>query len=142
MKLQCTALFAAALGLLISGCSKDPAYEGEPRVALSGRVTIDGKAIDGGIISFIPQSPNLRVTGGPISNGLYSVLEEKGAHKGSYRVEIRCPKPNGKKFKDPDTGEMKEQMVESVPKKFNTQSTLTINVSPENPTLNFDLKSK
>lgn len=140
MKLKCAALLA--LGLLVSGCGKESAYEGEPRVALSGRVTVDGQAVDGGTISFIPQTPEQRVTGGPISNGLYSIAEEKGAHKGSYRVEIRWPKPNGKKYKDADTGEMKDKLIESVPAKFNTKSTLNVNISPDNPTMNFDLKSK
>ncbi|MCA9072474.1 MAG: hypothetical protein KDA84_26300 [Planctomycetaceae bacterium] len=141
MKLSCATL-VAVLGFFVTGCGKDAAYEGPPRVALSGRVTIDGQTVDGGTISFIPQSPNLRVTGGPISNGLYSIVEEKGAHEGGYRVEIRCPKPNGKKFKDSDTGEMKDQLVESVPAKFNTKSTLSVSVSPQNSTLHFDLKSK
>lgn len=141
MKLNCAA-FLAALGFLVSGCGSAPEYEGEPRVALSGRVTIDDIAVDGGTISFIPQDPNLRVSGGTITNGLYSIPEEKGAQKGKYRVEVRCPKPTGKKFKDPDTGEMKDQVVEGIPAKFNAQSSLTVTVTPDNPTLNFDLKSK
>ena len=132
----------AGLCLMILGCGKQPAYEGPSRMALGGRVTIDGQPVDGGTISFIPQASAQRVSGGSIVNGAYYIPEEKGANQGSYRVEIHWQKPVGKKFRDPDTGEMKDVMKESIPAKFNTKSTLTATISPKQPSLDFELKSK
>ncbi len=132
----------AGLCLMTAGCGKQTPYEGQPRTALVGRVTIDGRPVDGGTISFIPQTSAQRVSGGAIVNGTYVIPEEKGANEGSYRVEIRWQKPVGKKFRDPDTGEMKDVVKESLPPKFNTQSTLVATVSPRQAKLDFELKSK
>ncbi len=132
----------AGLCLLIAGCGNQPAYEGQPRMAVGGRVTIDGQPVDGGTISFIPQSAGSRVTGGSIVGGAYFIPEEKGANQGSYRVEIHWQKPNGKKFHDPDTGEMKDAVKESIPAQYNTKTTLSANISSPQPSLDFDLKSK
>lgn len=132
----------AGLAAAAVGCGKNPAYEGEPRISLSGRVTLDGAPIDGGTISFVPQLPGKRVAGGPIVNGSYTIPENQGVHVGQYRVEIRCQKPTGKKYKDPDTGELVDVTKESVPPKFNIQSSLSASVKEEQPALDFDLKSR
>jgi hypothetical protein len=121
------------------GCSAKP-YEGKPRIPLTGKVTYDGKPIDGGTISFIPTDESNRVSGGPLIQGAYSVPEAKGANSGSYRVEVRWPQPTGKKYKDPDTLETYSEQKESMPKKYNTQSELTADVSETKNQFDFDLK--
>jgi hypothetical protein len=143
MKTMFRCFCLAGLSLAVLGCGSDPAYKGDSRVPLSGRVTLDGDPIDGGTITFIPADGKQRVAGGSIVNGMYSIPEEKGANQGVYRIEIRWPKPNGKKLPDSDTGEMKDEVTEAVPPKFNTQSSLTATISAKeaNP-LDFDLKSK
>jgi hypothetical protein len=137
-----------ALALLGSvsmvGCGGS-SYEGPTRYPLTGKVTLDGEPVNGGSISFLPEMPDSaeqRVTGGPIENGAYSVPAEQGANSGKYRVEVRWPKPTGKKFKDSDTGEMLDTVKEAVPAKYNIQSELTADVSAEKTTFDFDLKSK
>ena len=129
------------LGVALVGCGGG-GYDGPPRIPLTGKVSLDGEPIDGGSISFIPQSDKQRVAGGPIVAGAYSLPEEQGANEGSYRVEIRWPRPTGKKFKDSDTGEMLDQVDEAVPMKYNGKSELTADVSAEKTTFDFDLKSK
>jgi hypothetical protein len=131
-------LIIVALGTL-TGCAPQP-YEGKPRIPLTGRVTYDGRPIDGGTISFIPTDESNRVSGGPLIQGAYSVPEEKGANPGAYRVEIRWPQPTGKKYKDPDTLETYNEQKESLPKKYNTQSELTADVSEAKNQFDFDLK--
>ena len=123
----------------LMGCSGRP-YEGEVRIPLSGKVTYDGKPIDGGTISFLPADESKRVSGGPLIQGAYSVPEEKGANPGSYRVEVRWPQPTGKKYKDPDTLETFNEQKESMPARYNTQSELKVEVSATQNTFDFDLK--
>jgi len=134
-------LLLALAGLCFSvGCGPDRPYEGASRFSLTGKVTFDGKPVDGGSISFIPTTESNRVSGAPISQGIYTVPEEKGANAGEYRVEIRWPQPTGKKYKDPDTLEMLSEFKESIPKKHNEQSDLKVEVSEANRTFDFDLK--
>ncbi|QDT55141.1 hypothetical protein Pan44_31830 [Caulifigura coniformis] len=138
MNLRLLLVFASLLSF--TGCGPGQAYEGASRFPLSGKVTFDGKPVDGGSISFIPTTESNRVSGAPISQGTYTVPEEKGANAGEYRVEIRWPQPTGKKYKDPDTLEMLSEFKESVPKKYNEQSELKAEVSDANRTFDFDLK--
>ena len=133
-------LLLISIGLVpLTGCTAKP-YEGKPRIPLTGKVTYDGKPIDGGTISFIPSDESNRVSGGPLIQGAYSVPEEKGANVGAYRVEVRWPQPTGKKYKDPDTLETYNEQKESMPARFNTQSELKAEVSATQNKFDFDLK--
>lgn len=135
-------LLGAAIGL--AGCGGAPGETGPPRMALTGKVTLDGQPVSSGTISFLPPSEMtaLRVSGGQIIDGAYSVPKEKGANAGTYRVEIRALKPSGKKMKDPDMGGEIDVMVESIPAKYNEKSELTAEVAPDKTTFDFDLRSK
>jgi hypothetical protein len=136
-------LCAVVLLSFVSGCgSGAPTEDGPPRIPVSGKVSLDGTPIDGGMITFVPKDQNFRPTGGPIENGEYSVPREKGGNAGSYLVQITWPRPTGKKVNDPDTGEMVDVMQESVPKTYNTASTLEVTLSEDNNVHNFELKSK
>ncbi len=139
-------LGGTVLTLLIGlpGCGGAPAESGPARYPLSGKVTLDGQPVESGSISFLPpteQAP-VRVSGGTITAGAYSVPKEKGANAGSYRVEIRALKPTGKKVKDPDLGGEKDVMVEAIPAKFNEKSILTAEVAADKTTFDFALQSK
>lgn len=135
-----TMLGFLALCLAVAGCSRG--YDGDRRFSLSGKVTVDGQPLDSGNISFIPKSGDRqRVSGGPIVDGTYSVLEESGANAGSYRVEIRWQKATGKKYKDPDSGEMFDVRKEGLPARYHSKSELTADVSDDKTTFDFELKS-
>lgn len=136
-------VLAFSVGLL--GCGGGaPAESGPARYAISGKVTLDGQPVESGMISFLPpvETAPVRVSGGPIAAGAYSVPKEKGANAGTYRVEIRALKATGKKVKDPDMGGEKDVMVESIPAKFNDKSILTAEVAADKTTFDFDLQSK
>jgi len=47
--------------------------------------------------------------------GERSVKEERGANAGPYRVEIRWAKETGKKYRDPDSGEILDKRAEGSP---------------------------
>jgi hypothetical protein len=140
MKLQHVAPWLILCATWI-GCSDK--YSGDRRFPLSGKVTYDGQPIDLGTISFLPVSGDKqRVSGGYIENGVYSVPEEQGANQGSYRVEIRWAKKTGKQKLDPDTQTMVDIRNEGLPERFHKQSTLSADVSADQTTFDFDLKSQ
>ena len=122
---------------LFTGCSQGP-YDGKPRIPLRGKVTYDGKPIDG-LISFIPKEESNRLSGGTVEAGNYSVPEAQGANAGTYRVEVHSLQLNGNLYKDPDTLEMRPELEESLPEKYNRRSDLTVEVSETQNQFDFDL---
>lgn len=122
------------------GCGKRDS--GPPRFVLEGTVTLDGAPLDGATITFMPTDLKNRPSGGPISTGKYSVSQGQGANAGPHRVEIRWPKPTGKKIKDEDTGEMIDVVAEGLPVRYHDQSELKADVGPEKTKHDFDLTSK
>jgi hypothetical protein len=125
---------------LLLGCG-EPSYEGPKRIPISGTITYNDKPLEAGIVSFISQTEDQRPAQGFITNGQYSIPEEKGLNEGTYRVEIRWNRPTGKKILDSqDTGEMVEESKQVIPARYNTNSELTADVSKGNTTFNFDLK--
>ena len=125
----------------VAGC--DRGYEGDRRYPLSGTVRVDGEPLDVGTISFIPaDEKKQRVSGGPISNGVYSVEEIIGANAGQYRVEIHWQKKTGRQVPDPVTGDLYDERKEGLPKRFHQESELEAEVSADQTKFDFDLKTK
>lgn len=142
MQSLCRTTFCAFV-VLILGCGGGSEYEGPKRHALSGKVTLGGEPIDGGVIAFIPQSGEGNTASGVISAGQYSIPEGQGANDGAHRVEIRWSKPTGEKFLDTeDTGQEIDVVAEAVPQKYNEQSELTANVSEAETTFDFELTTE
>jgi len=133
-------LLSAVLLCGLWGCGPAAPYEGAKRVPLTGRVTFAGDPVDGGSISFIPESDSLRVAGGPIVQGQYSVNGNQGANIGKYKVQIHWSKPTGKKHYDSDTMEMVSEFKEIIPAKYNSQTELSADVIDAANEFNFDLK--
>ena len=130
------------MGLLLvvaGGCGDGSGYDGPPRLALKGKVTFNGEAVDGGSISFIPESGDQRVAGGPIIKGEYVVPESQGANAGQYRVEVRWPRSTGEQAHDDDTGEMKDIVKEVIPAQYNDASELKADVSESKTDFDFNL---
>jgi len=132
----CIALLAA----ILSGCG----YGDDSRVSVGGRVTLDGKALDEGSISFIP----IRATSGPVAGGMivagkYSIDAGKGPAIGPHRVEIRATRKTGKMVPNPGFGgeAMVEEVVEAVPTRYNSQSTLRQDLDAGTNLADFELTS-
>jgi hypothetical protein len=136
-----TMLFSLFLCVALSGCGGKN-YEGPPRFPLSGKVTVDGEPMKAGLISFVPQDKSGRIAGSPITDGAYSIPEEKGATAGNYRVEIRWNKPTGRRVKDAHGEEIMDEMIEGLPDKYHKNSELTAEVSAQKTTFDFELQSK
>jgi hypothetical protein len=117
-------------------------YSGDQRFPISGQVSYDGEPVDFGSISFIPvDGDKQRVSGGYISAGKYEVPEAQGPNAGKYKIEIRWQKRTGKKFKQAQTGEMEDERKEGLPTKFHKDSQLTVDVSGDKASYDFELKS-
>jgi hypothetical protein len=110
-----------ALGCL--GCSS-----GEDRVAVAGKVELDGRPLEAGSITFLPQpgtsSPS---AGAQIAGGTYRIPAEGGPKPGVYRVQVSSTRKTGKRIPAgspaPD-GTMVDEVVEAVPLQYNRESTL------------------
>jgi hypothetical protein len=129
------------------GCSKSQSSE------VFGKVTLNGKPLDDGDISFHPDKDTQGAQSStPIKNGEYELSGEWGLVEGTYQVRINAYRPPTDKSNDlaggfldkpPETPGIpsKEQFL---PKKFNTESTLEkLVVAPGQSRIekNYDLKN-
>jgi hypothetical protein len=120
----------AALGLL-SGCG------GDGRLGVSGTVTVDGKPLESGVISFQPAAGNQGHSAGTsIQAGHYEVEAGKGLLPGEYQVRIQAFRKTGRMVEDPQFG----QVEETVPMDFKEGRSLTATVSAsEKNKIDFEL---
>ena len=121
--IQVLGLFVVTAGS--GGCG--PADEFQ-HVGVSGKVTLDGKSMTNGTITFVPL-----VTGpaayGTITDGLYTISRREGPGPGSYRVEISRIQPTGRRVPDSEyPGKTVEETRNGVPGRYNLNSTLRVEV--------------
>lgn len=137
-------ILAVSLGLLsTAGCK--PSYEGPQRIAVSGSVSFDGKAIDQGIINLIPLTDGKRKASAVIENGTYRIPEPKGPNPGKHMVEIHWLKPTGRKTinqGDPGGPSMIDETAEVIPAKYNTQTNIQVEITRERNKHDFSLTSR
>lgn len=126
----------------LQGCGS----AGPERFAVKGTVTLDGEPVSEGSISFIPSGPEGGpTTGSLIENGKFSIPAEKGAVLGDHKVEIRAPKQTGNQIPvtppavSPDG--MVDEVVESIPEKYNSKTTLIHTIERGPNVVEFDLTS-
>ena len=134
-----TPLFLAGLLLLAAGC-------GDKQVQICGKVTLDGKPMDTGAITFIPNdSSKGQTAGASITLGEFQVVGNNLPPPGLYRVEIRGRKKTGKQIpagSPSPPGTMVDETIEAVPAKYNYKSELKQELKTGDNKLNFDLTSQ
>ena len=134
-----TSFLLAGLLLLTAGC-------GDNQVRIRGNVTLDGKPIDTGAITFIPDDLSKGQTAGAsITLGEFQVVGNNLPPPGLYRVEIRGQKKTGKQIpagspSPPET--MLEETIEAVPAKYNHKSELKQELKTGDNNINFELISQ
>lgn len=122
--------------MLLVGCS-GAEYPGPPRYPVSGSVSLNGKPIEAGNITFRADGEATRSASGAIENGKYSIEEKQGPTEGQYTVEILGYEEVGE-LKDEDLGVATRQIV---PVQFNESSSLSATISADDVNkLDFDLK--
>jgi hypothetical protein len=125
----------------LAGCGGGNPHQG----TVQGLVTLDTKPLDQGCIAFAPiNGTHGMVVGGQISNGHYRLSTANGPAVGWNRVEIRSSRKTGRMIAKGlgGSGEMVEEQTESVPARFNSTSTLTIEIKPGDNVGNFEVTSK
>ena len=134
-------ILATSLAFACIGCANNNAG----RMEISGQVTLDGQPVEQGSISFIPTGGTRGpVAGGAIVAGKYHIMASQGPVVGKQRVEIRAGRKSGRQIRATDFGEegQVDEMVESVPAKYNTASELMYQVeSGRNLDVDFKLTS-
>jgi hypothetical protein len=126
--------------VIVAACRRRE-YKGERRYPLSGKVMVDGQSLERGLIRFLSDGQK-QPSGGPITNGEYSIPEEKGANAGKYRVEINWNKPTGRRVKDAYGEEIMDEYKEGLPAKYHANSELTVEIGSTETKFDFDLKTK
>lgn len=94
MKICSCELLVLLVVICLTGCGKSDIE----RTSIKGNVSIGGKPVATGNISFIPQSGTESPTAGAeISNGQYTIGKEKGPTPGTYTIQIMASESTGKK---------------------------------------------
>jgi hypothetical protein len=112
---------------IVVGCGET----GPERGRVHGSVTFGDQPLPKGRIRFFALGEGIG-TDGEIVDGKYDIRVEKGLATGKYRVEISAETPTGKKVRDMDAGpgDMKDEVIESIPPAYNRNSTLQIDYDP------------
>jgi len=121
------------------GCGEDNPLGRRPIV---GRVTWKKQPVDYGSIQFIPLDLQHGVnSGGMIGDGKYRLTEAQGLPPGTYKVMISAPDRSQVEKVEAMPGDARSFAVERIPKKYNLNTTLQIEVEKGRGSqeLNFDL---
>jgi hypothetical protein len=118
---------------LIAGCGKSNVG------VVTGTITVDGTPAKSGSIAFFPMNRKSSTAGSEIVDGRYTAKVALGDAK----VEIRIPKVVGKKklYDKPDSP-MKEVLAESLPRKYNDDTELKLDVQAGNNVQNYELTTR
>lgn len=134
-----------ALCLWATGCGGG-ATDDLPRRAVSGTVTLDGKPLEKGAISFDPEVvPKDPVSvGAIIEGGSYEIAAEQGPTPGTYRVSIRAGGPGEAEASEDAPGMPPRRAApDPIPARYNARTTLRAEVTADGPnTFDFELTSK
>ena len=113
------------------------------RAAVSGRVSLDGKAVEDGVISFTPADGNSRLAAwGKIEAGHYLIPAKAGPALGTNRVEMRWTRKTGRLVPAPPPMLQEEEVKEAIPAQYNSESELKKEIKPGNNQFDFALHSR
>ena len=104
---------------LLTGCNRSGG-----RVTIHGKVTFDGTPLDEGGVTFIPSGGSGVSSGGAITAGAYTAE----IMPGKYVVQITANRKTGRMLPVPPGEPPLEEYEQYLPAKYNTQSTLSIDV--------------
>jgi hypothetical protein len=138
-----------ALGLMLVGCSEKPQsnYDGLGLVPVSGVVTLDSQPLAGAVVTF--DAPDGQFAYGLTDEaGKYTLRVDsiaKGCPRGSRLVRVSTSRKILGLNSTEEGGEPGENAKppepEKVPGKFNKDSTMTVEVTPDKTTYDLELKS-
>ena len=137
----------ALIGCVLIGCGLAGCGGGEPweRASVSGAVTVDGRPLEAGTITFVPADG----VAGPkataaVADGFYSLPIGHGPAAGPHRVEIRRRDPGLSRYDEraPATFAANPPAASpALPANYNTATTLSAEVLPPACSFNFYLQT-
>jgi hypothetical protein len=133
-------IMASAAG----GCMGEPEpVDKIPRVAVSGNVSFDGSPLPAGRIQFQPIGTEpAPMAVADIEGGRFSIDRSGGPSPGKYRVMITS-RTTPKIQRGEEPGGAVRPETEKIPKQYNAQSKIEVDITPEGPlTLDFPLSKK
>jgi hypothetical protein len=127
----------AALAV-VAGCDSGPS----DRAPVRGSVRYGGQPVDQGGIAFIPvgdaQGAEHVRAAAEIKDGQYELDARHGPSLGKNRVQITWRKKTGRQLPG-ERGHVREETVQAIPPRYNTQTELIRDVQPKPNTFDFDL---
>ncbi len=131
-------VFGLAAALMGCGGGED-----DGRVAVSGVVTLDGRPLDKGHVTLRPLGSGPAVSGS-VRDGEFNLPRSEGPTVGPHVVEVVAIRPTGRTIESPDQpGAKVEETVNIIPPRYNIQSDLRLEATPEGEnTFHFDLSSR
>lgn len=134
---------AAALLLAASMTAAGCGGAGPQRRAVSGEVTLDGKPLAAGTVTFAPREGVTAATA-EVFDGSFRIGPSEGPAPGSYQVEIASVRPTGRRIKHPDLpSETIEEVHNVIPPQYNVETSLSADVQTEGQnSFRFDLVSR
>jgi hypothetical protein len=126
-------LVACGLALMacLVGCGR-----GGGLTAVSGTVTYDGKALEKGLISFVPADGNGPTAAAPIANGKYAVKIAPG----KKLVKVEAYEVTGQHPFSRYNPRIVVDQKQILPSCYNTKSKLTRDITPADRTCDFALE--
>jgi hypothetical protein len=132
-----TLFLGVVLAALALGCGDGG------RLAVSGRVTLDGQPLEDGAITFIPVEGNRGpAAGGAIQDGEFQIDAKDGPVLGKNRIEIRGSRHTGRLIPDPRMPQSKIEETIPIPQRYNEKSEIVRDLVPGSSDLLFELNSK
>ncbi len=131
------AALAALVGL--AGCGD----EGPTRESVAGKVSLDGKPLDSGTITFVPLD-GATASVVEVRDGAFQTDRASGPAPGRYQVEIIAIEATGKKIPNPDFPSATiDEERDLIPPRYNIKSELTAEVKPNaDNAFQFELSSR
>jgi hypothetical protein len=124
----------ASLGLAaVVGC-------GNGKGSVSGTVTIDGKPVASGSVTFVKQGGELAREGAVIRDGSFQAVVPPGKYKLELNGQKVISKRKQKAFDGTD--EEVEITEELFPERYNSKTELTEEIKPGANTIKLELKAK
>lgn len=126
--------------LLLLGLLSLPGCGSNSRNALHGSVTLDGKPVKTGTISFLPAAGTSgNSSGGEIKDGKYTIPTKVGLQPGEYRVTINARIATGRKVRDPQVATPFDEMRPAV---YKQMGQLKVTIPAEGNEASFELTTK
>jgi hypothetical protein len=119
--------------ILLAGCNKSNLG------VVTGTISVDGTPAQRGSIAFFPVNGKSSTAGAEIRDGRYTAKVPLGGAK----VEIRVPKVIGKKklYDKPDSP-VRDLMAEMLPRKYNDETELKLDVHAGENVQDYELATK